>query len=157
MEILTVNKNFIKIKNNHNPSNLPVIYLANYSTLPKNYWQIWSVMFLSNFITNCLISVTMNCGGTLAENCTYFDSSTTVVPGACKAKICKCNNNICQIRLDFRWERIQSNDLKKICRHGPSSSMMGYSPIAKKKSHWSNGEKYIGKINGIFSHKINLS
>ena len=59
-----------------------------------------------------MISVTMNCGGTLAENCTYFDSSTTVVPGACKAKICKCNNNICQIRLDFRWERIQSNDLK---------------------------------------------
>lgn len=53
----------------------------------------------SGFGTCC--TFTMNCGGTLAENCTYFDSSTTVVPGACKAKICKCNNNICQIRLDF--------------------------------------------------------
>ena len=61
-------------------------------------------MFLSNFITNCLISVTMNCGGTSAENCTYFDSATTVVSGACKANICKVNTNICQIRLDFRWE-----------------------------------------------------
>lgn len=44
---------------------------------------------------------TLNCGGTSAENCTYFDSSTSVNTGACRAKICKINNNICQIRLDF--------------------------------------------------------
>jgi len=44
---------------------------------------------------------TLNCGGQSNENCTYFDSSTTVAPGACKAKVCKCSTDICQIRLDF--------------------------------------------------------
>jgi len=44
---------------------------------------------------------TLNCGGSASENCTYFDSSTTVASGACKAKICRCSDNICQIRLDF--------------------------------------------------------
>jgi len=53
----------------------------------------------SGFGTCC--TFTMNCGGTSAENCTYFDSATTVVSGACKANICKVNTNICQIRLDF--------------------------------------------------------
>ena len=48
-----------------------------------------------------VFSVTLNCGGTSTENCTYFDSSTSVLTGACKAKICKANSNICQIRLDF--------------------------------------------------------
>lgn len=36
-----------------------------------------------------------------SENCTYFDSSATPSAGACRAKICKLNSNICQIRLDF--------------------------------------------------------
>merc|ERR1711981_479035 len=44
---------------------------------------------------------TLNCGGQSSENCTYFDSSTTVVNGACEVNICKCSTNICQIRLDF--------------------------------------------------------
>jgi hypothetical protein len=35
--------------------------------------------------------------------------------------------------------------------------MMGYSPIAKKSPIDQMGKKYMGKINGIFSHKINLS
>ena len=48
-----------------------------------------------------VFSVTLNCGGTSSENCPYFDSSTSVLTGACKAKICKANSNICQIRLDF--------------------------------------------------------
>merc|ERR1711936_1233074 len=44
---------------------------------------------------------TLNCGGQSSENCTYFDSSNTVVNGACEVNICKCSTNICQIRLDF--------------------------------------------------------
>merc|ERR1711990_179234 len=44
---------------------------------------------------------TLNCGGTSSENCTYFDSSTSVNTGACRARICPINTNICQIRLDF--------------------------------------------------------
>ena len=46
--------------------------------------------------------VTLTCGGTSSENCTYFDSATSQGTGACKAEICKLNSNICQIRLDFR-------------------------------------------------------
>jgi hypothetical protein len=44
---------------------------------------------------------TLTCGGSSTENCTYFDSATTVNDGACRAEICKLNSNICQIRLDF--------------------------------------------------------
>lgn len=44
---------------------------------------------------------TLGCGGSSSENCTYFDSATTVATGSCKAKICPCNDNICQMRLDF--------------------------------------------------------
>jgi len=43
---------------------------------------------------------TLGCGGAASENCTYFESSGTN-SGACNAKICKCNTNICQIRLDL--------------------------------------------------------
>jgi len=44
---------------------------------------------------------TFNCGGSSSENCTYFDSSTSVTAGACKFEICPCSSNICQMRLDF--------------------------------------------------------
>ena len=44
---------------------------------------------------------TLGCGDTSAENCTYFQSATTVTAGSCRAKICKLNEDICQIRLDF--------------------------------------------------------
>ena len=39
---------------------------------------------------------------------------------------------------------------------GPLHLWLGKIPL-QKKYHWSNGEKYMGKINGIFYHKINLS
>merc|ERR1712115_445924 len=45
-------------------------------------------------------SVTAGCGNTFSENCTYFDSST-VTAGSCAASVCKCQTNICQMRLDF--------------------------------------------------------
>ena len=51
---------------------------------------------------NLSFLVTLTCGGTSSENCTYFDSATSQGTGACKAEICKLNSNICQIRLDFR-------------------------------------------------------
>jgi hypothetical protein len=34
------------------------------------------------------------------QNCTYFESSG-VTAGSCRARICPCSNNICQLRLDF--------------------------------------------------------
>lgn len=42
----------------------------------------------------------MNCGGSKAENLTYFESSSGMT-GACNAKICKTSNDVCQLRLDF--------------------------------------------------------
>ena len=41
------------------------------------------------------------CGQISSENCTYFQSSGTEV-GQCRLKICPCNDNICQLRLDFQ-------------------------------------------------------
>lgn len=43
---------------------------------------------------------TENCGATSNENCTYFESTGSEI-GACRLKICPCNDNICQLRLDF--------------------------------------------------------
>jgi len=40
--------------------------------------------------------VTMGCGQTSVENCTYFDSNN-VAAGGCSATICPCGNNICQV------------------------------------------------------------
>lgn len=44
---------------------------------------------------------TIGCGATSSENQTYFDSTNSPSAGECRAKICKCGSNICQIRLDF--------------------------------------------------------
>ena len=46
------------------------------------------------------------------------------------------------------WDSL--DHLKKGWLEWPSSSMMGYSPIAKKKSHWSNGENIWGKLMVLF-------
>lgn len=43
---------------------------------------------------------TINCGEMTNENCTYFESSGATA-GSCQAEICPCNDNICQLRLDF--------------------------------------------------------
>ena len=57
--------------------------------------------------------VELNCGQTSSENCTYFVSSGSET-GACKITICPCNDNICQLRLDFATFVI----------NGPSTSMI---------------------------------
>ena len=57
--------------------------------------------------------VELTCGQTSSENCTYFVSRGSEV-GSCKITICPCNDNICQIRLDFATFVI----------NGPSTSMI---------------------------------
>ncbi|XP_059081532.1 uncharacterized protein LOC131879276 [Tigriopus californicus] len=64
----------------------------------------------------CIFSAT--CGQTTRENCTYFDSST-VSSGACSLEVCKCNDNICQLRLDFNSFVIA----------GPSTSTLSFGKI----------------------------
>lgn len=44
---------------------------------------------------------TLGCGSTIAENCSYFQSSSTQPAGQCSVQICKCSSDICQLRLDF--------------------------------------------------------
>ena len=46
------------------------------------------------------ISVTIGCGGSTSENCTYFEYSGTNT-GPCNARVCKLSSAICQIRLDL--------------------------------------------------------
>ena len=43
------------------------------------------------------ILVTVGCGGTSGENCTYFEN-TNAQSGDCVATICK-QNNVCQVIL----------------------------------------------------------
>lgn len=45
-------------------------------------------------------AVSANCGATSSENCTYVESQGSET-GDCTVSICKCNSNICQLRLDF--------------------------------------------------------
>eukprot|EP00096_Caligus_rogercresseyi_P007893 TRINITY_DN26032_c0_g1_i1.p1 TRINITY_DN26032_c0_g1~~TRINITY_DN26032_c0_g1_i1.p1 ORF type:complete len:403 (+),score=38.83 TRINITY_DN26032_c0_g1_i1:23-1210(+) len=44
---------------------------------------------------------TARCGETSQENCTYFESVGNE-QGSCSLKICKCDDSVCQLRLDFQ-------------------------------------------------------
>jgi len=45
-----------------------------------------------------LVLVVLGCGSSIAENCTYFQSSTTSQSVAqCGVQICKCSTDICQV------------------------------------------------------------
>ena len=46
------------------------------------------------------LTVTLGCGESSVENNTYFEV-TSPTAGQCSAKVCPCNENICQIRLDL--------------------------------------------------------
>jgi hypothetical protein len=50
------------------------------------------------------ILVTLQCGQTSSENCTYLtlgDTGTTNLPTNCVYTLCPINQNVCRIRLDF--------------------------------------------------------
>ena len=72
------------------------------------------------------ISVTLGCGGTSSENCTYFQSGGQEV-GQCRLKICPCSDNICQLRLDFQTFVIT----------GPSTGI----------SRWLQGKWFVNPLN----------
>ncbi len=61
-----------------------------------------------SFFHKCLINlslVSLACGGTSSENCTYITQTSTtsspVTSGSCEYTICKCDSDICRIRFDF--------------------------------------------------------
>jgi len=43
---------------------------------------------------------TQSCGDTVSQNSTYFESSAGLT-GACNLRVCKCQSDIAQLRLDF--------------------------------------------------------
>ena len=59
------------------------------------------------------------------------------------------NNNDKWLFYNYVWQYF--------CQLWPSSSMMGIYPIREKSPIDQMGKKYMGKINGIFHHRINLS
>ena len=55
-------------------------------------------------------TVTVGCGGSSSENCTYFEV-TGATNGPCVASICKADSNICQVSWPIpdnqqNWETI---------------------------------------------------
>ena len=72
-----------------------------------------SIYILQTYLFLRFYIVELTCGQTSSENCTYFVSSGSEA-GACRITICPCNDNICQIRLDFATFVI----------NGPSTSMI---------------------------------
>ena len=54
---------------------------------------------------NFVILVKLGCGDSTAQNGSYFEVTSSqfsaISSGMCSAKVCKLNDDICQIRLDF--------------------------------------------------------
>ena len=67
-------------------------------TLMSN-WNLYESFFTTTSFY--FASVQLACGGKASENCSYFQSNGKEV-GQCRIKICPCNENICQLRLDFQ-------------------------------------------------------
>lgn len=44
----------------------------------------------------------LECGETVAESCVFITKPTGPLPSPCNYRICKCNPNICRIKLDFQ-------------------------------------------------------
>ncbi len=65
--------------------------------------QMSDAEFVCKIRDSLSVSVTLHCGGTSSQNCTFFQS-TGADSGCCTAKICPCNDNICQLR-SVRWVR----------------------------------------------------
>ena len=46
--------------------------------------------------------VSLSCGGTTYDNCTYLSQASTTTPGSgCEYKICPMSTSVNRIRLDF--------------------------------------------------------
>lgn len=58
----------------------------------------------ASFGVCCVVSVS-SCGGTVSQNCTYIDNpsypSSYTTTGDCSYTVTRCQDDICQIRLDF--------------------------------------------------------
>ena len=74
--------------------------------LPINDLQN-SLIKLSTYIEYLSISVTIGCGGSSSENCTYFEVSAAPT-GPCNGQVCKSNSNICQVSYKYLYTLIKN-------------------------------------------------
>ena len=59
-----------------------------------------------------IFSVSLSCGGSASENCTYISqTSISKEPDTdpCTYTICKCQSDICRIRFDFIVSLVKSS------------------------------------------------
>ena len=85
-----------------------------------------------------LISVTLGCGDSAAENNSYIEQSsvTSLSTNPCKYNICPCQSNICRIRYDFSTFEIASAPTQTIAAeasNGVDSKYLFFSFEASKK------------------------
>jgi len=77
-----------------------------------------------------------SCGaGNIAENCTYFTSSSRAAGSSCSLTICKAGSDVCQLRLDFETFAL-TNPTTRLGIAAPAAAIVGtYSAI-----NWGNCE-----------------
>merc|ERR1719288_39839 len=77
-----------------------------------------------------------SCGaGNIAENCTYFTSSSRAAGASCTLTMCKTGSDVCQLRLDFETFAL-SNPTTRLGIAAPAAGIVGvYSAI-----NWGNCE-----------------
>ncbi len=72
----------------------PVLQVTECAAL-VSYKSIMSSLNIP-FIDSFVVPVTLRCGSSSNENCTYFESSGSEI-GGCSVKICQCDSNVCQV------------------------------------------------------------
>merc|ERR1712106_1139757 len=67
-----------------------------------------------------------SCGtDSIAENCTYFTSSSMSVGSSCTLKICKSSSDVCQLRLDFETFSLSNPVTATAITVGPAAAADG--------------------------------
>merc|ERR1719431_2204937 len=64
-------------------------------------------------------------GGQIAENCTYFTSSSLTTGTSCSLTICKCSSDVCQLRLDFEIFVLNNPVTANTITVGPAAAAAG--------------------------------
>ena len=82
---------------------LIIDFLQNVS-LTNHFSLILRIKLLAKLECSFSFLVELDCGGKTSENITHFTKSVdegAALTGKCDAEVCRLNNNICQLRLDF--------------------------------------------------------
>ena len=73
-------------------------------SLTNHFSLILRIRLLAKLECSFSFLVELDCGGKISENITHFTKLVVegaALTGKCDADVCRVNNNICQLRLDF--------------------------------------------------------